>query len=99
MSLFPLGVVFSFVGLVLAYFLEIVHLGFYKRPELLNSRLCKFFVNNFILFIMTEPGRILVLPLSFVSNIETIFGLWENFDFLDLRFFSLTHSILFIHQI
>ena len=47
MSLFPLGVVFSFVGLVLAYFLEIVHLGFYKRPELLNSRLCKFFVNNF----------------------------------------------------
>ena len=47
MSLFPLGVVFSFVGLVLAYFLEIVHLGFYKKPELLNSRLCKFFVNHF----------------------------------------------------
>ena len=47
MSLFPLGTVFSFVGLLLSYFLEIVHLGFYKRPEILNSRLCKCFVYNF----------------------------------------------------
>jgi len=47
MSLFPLGVVFSIVGLLLSYFLEIVHLGFYKRPEILNSRLCKCFVYNF----------------------------------------------------
>ena len=47
MSLFPLGAVFSFVGLLLSYFLEIVHLGFYKRPEILNSRLCKCFVYNF----------------------------------------------------
>ena len=47
MALFPLGAIFSFVGLVLSYFLEIVHLGFYKRPELLNSRLCKSFIFNF----------------------------------------------------
>ena len=47
MSLFPLGVVFSFVGLLLSYFLEIVHLGFYKRPEVLNSRLCKVFIHHF----------------------------------------------------
>ena len=47
MSLFPLGTVFSFVGLVLSYFLEIVHLGFYKRPEMLNSNLCKWFMYNF----------------------------------------------------
>ena len=47
MSLFPLGAVFSFVGLVLSYFLEIVHLGFYKRPEMLNSNLCKWFMYNF----------------------------------------------------
>ena len=47
MSIFPLGAAFSFLGLLLSYFLEIVHLGFYKRPELLNSRLCKYFVNNF----------------------------------------------------
>ena len=46
MSLFPLGAVFSFVGLVLSYFLEIVHLGFYKRPEMLNSNLCKWFMHN-----------------------------------------------------
>ena len=47
MSLFPLGVVFSFVGLLFSYFLEIVHLGFYKRPEVLNSRLCKVFIHHF----------------------------------------------------
>ena len=47
MSLFPLGAVFSFVGLLLSYFLEIVHLGFYKRPEMLNSNLCKCFINHF----------------------------------------------------
>ena len=47
MSLFPLGTVFSFAGLLISYFLEIVHLGFYKRPEILNSRLCKCFVYNF----------------------------------------------------
>ena len=47
MSVFPLGIVFSMIGLILTYFLEILYLGFYKRPELLNSRLCKYFINNF----------------------------------------------------
>ena len=47
MSLFPLGAIFSFLGLLLSYFLEIVHLGFYKRPEMLNSNLCKCFINHF----------------------------------------------------
>ena len=47
MSIFPLGIAFAFVGLVLAYFLESFYLGLYKRPEVLNSRLCKFFIQNF----------------------------------------------------
>ena len=47
MSIFPLSIVFSIFGLGIAYFLEIVHLQFYKRPEVLNSKLCKFFVNHF----------------------------------------------------
>ena len=47
MSIFPLGTVFCVVALILCYFFEIFYLGFYKRPELLNSRLCKFFIQNF----------------------------------------------------
>ena len=47
MSVFPLGIVFSILGLILTYFLEIFYLGLYKRPELLNSRLCKYFINHF----------------------------------------------------
>ena len=47
MSIFPLGAVFSLVSLILCYFLEIFYLGFYRRPEVLNERLCKYFIQNF----------------------------------------------------
>ena len=47
MSVFPLGTVFSLVALILSYFLETYYLGYYKRPEVLNARLCKFFIHNF----------------------------------------------------
>ena len=47
LSILPLGIVFSIFGLIVSYFLEIVHLQFYKRPEVLNSKLCKFFINHF----------------------------------------------------
>ena len=47
MSIFPMGTIFSLVALFLSYFLEIFYLGFYRRPEVLNERLCKFFVQNF----------------------------------------------------
>ena len=51
MSVFPIGTVFSFVALLLSYFIEIYYLGFYKRPELLNARLCKFFMQNFKVYV------------------------------------------------
>ena len=47
MSIFPLGTAFCIVALILCYFFEIFYLGFYKRPELLNARLCKYFIQNF----------------------------------------------------
>ena len=47
MSIFPIGTVFCVIALILCYFLEIFYLGFYRRPELLNARLCKFFIQNF----------------------------------------------------
>ena len=47
MSIFPLGSVFGMISLIFSYFLETYYLGYYKRPELLNARLCKFFIHNF----------------------------------------------------
>ena len=52
LSIFPLGIVFGLVSLVLSYFLETYYLGFYKRPEVLNARLAKFFIKNFKFVIM-----------------------------------------------
>ena len=82
MSLFPLGVVFSFVGLLLSYFLEIVHLGFYKRPEVLNSRLCKCFIHHFKVVI----GVFAVGNFVFLRDVE------KHYD-ID---WSLINLILFI---
>ena len=47
MSIFPIGMIFGFGALILTYFLEFIYIGLYKRPEILNSRLCKFYVQNF----------------------------------------------------
>jgi len=47
LSVLPLGIVFSLAGCILSYFLEIAHLQFYKRPEVLNSKLCQSFISHF----------------------------------------------------
>ncbi len=50
--IFPLGVIFSLLGLILGYILErfnFTHL--YKRPEMLNQKMCEFYVNYFIVFL------------------------------------------------
>ena len=47
LSVLPLGIVFSLAGCIISYFLEIAHLQFYKRPEVLNSKLCKYFISHF----------------------------------------------------
>ena len=52
MPIFPLGFVFGLVSLILSYFLETYYLGFYKRPEVLNARLAKFFIQNFKIVVM-----------------------------------------------
>ena len=53
MPIFPVGMLFGFVALILCYFLEIFYLGFYKRPELLNAKLCKFFIQNFKIILLS----------------------------------------------
>jgi hypothetical protein len=47
MSIFPIGMIFGLLGLILAYVSEFLYIGFYKRPEILNSQLCRFYVSNF----------------------------------------------------
>jgi hypothetical protein len=45
--IFPLGVVISLVGFILGYLLEKFNYAhMYKRPEMLNHKLCVFYVNH-----------------------------------------------------
>ena len=47
MSIFPIGMIFGFGALIFAYISEFFYIGMYKRPEVLNSSLCRFYVSNF----------------------------------------------------
>lgn len=46
-SIFPLGSILCLIGVGCSYYLEIWYLGLYKRPEMVNSKICKFYVGNF----------------------------------------------------
>ena len=82
MPIFPLSTFISFVGFLLGYFLEklnFVHL--YKRPEMLNSKICEFYSNYLILnFFMLGVGDFI-----FLSDIK------ENnkWPFLNILLFGL----------
>lgn len=81
MSIFPLGTVFSLVALILSYFLETYYLGFYKRPEVLNARLCKFFIHNFkIVICIFFVGNYIFL--SSINNYNR-----KNWSIFNLIFF------------
>ena len=46
--IFPLGIAISLVGFLLGYLLEkFNYANMYKRPEMLNHKLCVFYVNHF----------------------------------------------------
>ena len=48
--IFPFGVLISFIGLLFGYFLEKLNFTkMYKRPEMINSKICEFYSNYFIL--------------------------------------------------
>ena len=54
LPIFPFGVTFSLLGLILAYFLEKYNFTHnYKRPEMLNERLGEFYLNTFICIIIS----------------------------------------------
>ena len=54
LPIFPFGVVISLLGLILSYFLEKCNFTHsYKRPEMLNSKLGKFYFNFFICILLS----------------------------------------------
>ena len=57
--IFPLGILISLIGLLLAYYLEKYNFIYmYKRPEMLNSNLCEFYSNYFVLnYLMLAIGN------------------------------------------
>ena len=56
--IFPLGIAISLLGFVLGFFLEKFNYShMYKRPEMLNHKLCVFYVNHFdIVFFVYAIG-------------------------------------------
>ena len=49
MPIFPLGALFSAVGLILTFICEKLYfIHFYKRPEMFNESICKFYLEYFI---------------------------------------------------
>ena len=65
-SIFPIGIIFGFLGLLITYISEFFYIGMYKRPEILNSKLCKIYVYNFkwIVFIFALGNYIFIGWLS-----------------------------------
>ena len=50
MPIFPFGPIISTIGLILTYFCQKLYfITFYKRPEMLNEVICKFYLEYFIL--------------------------------------------------
>jgi len=49
MPIFPFGPIISIIGLILTYFCQKLYfITFYKRPEMLNEVICKFYLEYFI---------------------------------------------------
>ena len=66
MSIFPIGMIFGFGALIFAYISEFFYIGLYKRPEVLNSSLCRFYVSNFkwAIFVFAIGNYIFLAPIN-----------------------------------
>ena len=72
MSIFPIGTIFCIFALILSYFFEIFYLGFYKRPEEISGRLCKFFIQNFkvVISIFAVGNYIFLFPVRHIYGVD-----------------------------
>ena len=77
MPIFPLSIFISLLGFIFGYFLEKFNFSnMYKRPEMLNSKICEFYSNYFILnFFMLCVGDYIFLEGTNKSNFWSLFNI------------------------
>lgn len=63
LPVFPLGIIFSICGLILGFYLEKYNIAYrYRRPEMMNETICKFYANFFeVNFLMLSLGDYIFL--------------------------------------
>ena len=71
MPIFPLSIAISLVGFIFGYFCEKFNFSkMYKRPDILNSKICEFYSNYFTLnFFMLAIGDFVFLNEENTSNL------------------------------
>ena len=69
--IFPLGIVISLVGFILGYLLEKFNYAhMYKRPEMLNHKLCVFYVNHLdVIFFVYAIGDYIFMYNAYKNEI------------------------------
>ena len=69
--IFPLGIVISLVGFILGYLLEKFNYAhMYKRPEMLNHKLCVFYVNHLdVIFFVYAIGDYIFMHNAYKNEI------------------------------
>ena len=77
MPIFPMSIAISFLGFLFGYFLEKFNFSkMYKRPEMLNSKICEFYSNYFIInFFMLCLGDYIFIRDNNKSNLWCISNL------------------------
>ena len=75
--IFPFGILISLIGFIFAYSLELFNFThLYKRPEMINEKICLFYIEYFVvnLFIFCL-GILIFMKSIFSSDIWVIFNL------------------------
>ena len=77
LPLFPLGIAFSMCGFILGFYLEKFNMGHrYKRPQMMNKTICKFYTNFFeVNFLMLVLGDYIFLRAKYMTNYWTYINL------------------------
>jgi hypothetical protein len=81
LPLFPLGTFISLIGITLMYLIEKYNLlNTYKRPEMLNSQICVFYITNFKFLIFTTA----------LGNRIFLYNMWDinKFAIMSITIFS-----------
>ena len=102
--IFPLGIIISLCGFILGYLLEKFNFAYmYKRPEMLNHKLCVFYVNHFdvIIFVFAIGDYIFMRDTYENETIPLVkiilFGIFTIIPYsklLKLDFIGIQESIL-----